>query len=103
MTIRVDCISVREAKQMSGLRIVLGAFAGPGLWHEACKGVYYVKGFDYTSVRSSVESGVRGLVSADADKSARAVWRRAVSSRRISTGDVCRLLAYPFCAFGGFE
>jgi hypothetical protein len=54
--IEIDYIPIREAKQMSGLRIVLGAFALPGPWHEACKGVYYVKGLDYTPVRSSNEN-----------------------------------------------
>lgn len=53
--IRVDYIPIREAKQRSGLRIVLSAFAIPGPWHEACKGVYHVKGLDYTPVRSSNE------------------------------------------------
>jgi hypothetical protein len=60
MTIQVDdlkikYIPIREAKQMSVLRIVLGAFAVPGPWHEACKGVFHVKGLDYTPVRSSNE------------------------------------------------
>jgi hypothetical protein len=34
--IKIEYIPIREAKQMSGLRIVLGAFAIPGPWHEAC-------------------------------------------------------------------
>lgn len=51
--IEIDYVPIREARKMSGLRIVLGAFAVPGPWHEACKGVYYVKGLDYTPVRSS--------------------------------------------------
>ena len=38
--IKIEYIPIREAKQMSGLRIVLGAFAIPGPWHEACKGIY---------------------------------------------------------------
>ncbi len=53
--IRTDYIPIHEARQMSGLRIVLSAFAIPGPWHEACKGVYHVKGLDYTPVRSSNE------------------------------------------------
>ncbi|TFH49364.1 MAG: hypothetical protein E4H01_04420 [Lysobacterales bacterium] len=47
--------TIREAWQMSGLRIVLSEFAIPGPWHEACKSIYYVKGLDYTPVRSSNE------------------------------------------------
>jgi hypothetical protein len=53
--IKIEYIPIREAKLRSGLRIVLGAFAIPGPWHEACKGIYYVKGLDYTPVRSSNE------------------------------------------------
>ena len=53
--IKIDYIPIREAKNMSGLRIVLGAFAVPGPWHEACKGIFHVKGLDYTPVRSSNE------------------------------------------------
>jgi glutathione S-transferase len=61
MTIQVDDIKtnylpIREAKQMSGLRIVLGAFTVPGPWHEACKGIYHAKGLEYTPVRSSNEN-----------------------------------------------
>ena len=54
--IEIDYIPIREARQMSGLRIVLGAFAVPGPWREACKGVYYAKGLDYAPVRSSNEN-----------------------------------------------
>ena len=60
--IKKDYIPIREAKAMSGLRIVLGAFAVPGPWHEACKGVYYVKGLDYTAVRSSNEDSSDALL-----------------------------------------
>jgi glutathione S-transferase len=48
-------IPIREARKLPGLRIVLGAFTVPGPWHEACKGVFYAKGLDYASVRSSNE------------------------------------------------
>ena len=54
--IQIEYIPIREAKPMSGLRIVLGAFAVPGPWHEACKGIYHVKGLEYTPVRSSNEN-----------------------------------------------
>lgn len=53
--LKIEYIPIREARQMSGLRIVLGAFAIPGPWHEACKGIYYAKGLEYTPVRSSNE------------------------------------------------
>lgn len=53
--IKINYIPIREARAMSGLRVVLGAFTIPGPWHEACKGICYVKGLDYTPVRSSNE------------------------------------------------
>lgn len=53
--IKINYIPIREARAMSGLRIVLGAFPIPGPWHEACKGIFHVKGLDYTPVRSSNE------------------------------------------------
>ncbi len=60
MTIAVDdtkinYVPIREARAMSGLRMVLGDFTIPGPWHEACKGVYYVKGLDYIPVKSANE------------------------------------------------
>lgn len=48
-------VTIAEARRMDGLRIVLGAFTVPGPWHEACKGICYVKGLDYTPVRSANE------------------------------------------------
>jgi glutathione S-transferase len=79
MTIQVDDIKIeympiREAKQKSGLRIVLGAFAIPGPWHEACKGIYYVKGLDYTPVRSSNENASDALVGMDNSQSELVEW-----------------------------
>ena len=53
--IKINYVPIHEARRMPGLRIVLGAFAVPGPWHEACKGIYHVKGLDYTPVRSSNE------------------------------------------------
>jgi len=53
--IKLNYVSIREARRMPGLRIVLGAFAVPGPWHESCKGIYYAKGLDYTPVRSANE------------------------------------------------
>ena len=79
MTIQVDDIEleyipIREAKQMSGLRIVLGAFAVPGPWHEACKGVYYVKKLDYAPVRSSNEGASDAQVGMQNSQSELVEW-----------------------------
>ncbi len=54
-----DCkrtyITIAAAREMSGLRIVLGEFSIPGPWHESCKGIFHVKGLEYTRVRSANE------------------------------------------------
>jgi glutathione S-transferase len=53
--LRLNYIPIAEARRMSGLRIVLGAYSVPGPWREACKGVYYVKGLEYVPVRTGNE------------------------------------------------
>ncbi len=51
--IRLDYKTIAQAREMSGLRIVLGAYPIPAPWRESCKGVYYVKGLSYTPVRTA--------------------------------------------------
>jgi glutathione S-transferase len=46
----MDYIEVEEARERSGLRLVLSAGV-PGPWSEAAKAVLHVKGLDYTAVR----------------------------------------------------
>jgi hypothetical protein len=41
--VKLDYITIAEARRMSGLGIVLGAYPIPGPWRESCKGVFYVK------------------------------------------------------------
>lgn len=53
--VKINCVPIREARNLPGLRIVLGTFAIPGPWQEACKGIFYVKGLEYTPVRTSNE------------------------------------------------
>jgi glutathione S-transferase len=53
--VKINYVPIREARNLPGLRIVLGAFAVPGPWHQACKGIFYAKGLEYTPVRSSNE------------------------------------------------
>ena len=48
--IRLNYVSIAEARTLPGLRLVLGAYAIPGPWREACKGMFYVKGIPYTPV-----------------------------------------------------
>lgn len=54
---RVDYVSIADARKMSGLRLVLGAYAVPGPWREACKGLFHVKGVPFTSVVTSDTEG----------------------------------------------
>jgi len=50
--IKKKYVEIADARKMSGLRIVLGAYPIPGPWREACKGIYHVKGLTYTAVRT---------------------------------------------------
>lgn len=51
--IKLNYVTIAEARQMSGLRMVLGAYPIPGPWRESCKGVFWVKGLKYTPVKSA--------------------------------------------------
>lgn len=51
--ISLEYVSIAAAREMNGLRLVLGAYAIPGPWREACKGLFDVKGIPYTAVRAS--------------------------------------------------
>lgn len=71
--ITLPYVSIAEARAMSGLRLVLGAYAVPGPWREACKALFHVKKIPYVSVvtadagRSDLEFGM-----AEADSELRA-------------------------------
>jgi len=49
--------SLAEARNMSGLRLILGAHTIPGPWREACKSIFYVKKIPYTPVASAGQDG----------------------------------------------
>src|SRR5438034_11138169 len=53
--VKLNYITIAEARRMSGLRIVLGAYPIPGPWRESCKGVFHVKGLRYAPVRTGNE------------------------------------------------
>lgn len=48
--IKNEYLTIAEAREADGLRIVLGAYTVPGPWREACKGVFHVKGLSYKAV-----------------------------------------------------
>jgi len=64
--VKLRYASIAEARRMTGLRIVLGAYTDPGMWREACKGICHVKKLAYTPVvcasagRSDTEFGLDG-------------------------------------------
>lgn len=51
--IKLNYVTIAEARRMSGLRVVLGAYPIPGPWREACKGILWVKGLKYTPVKTA--------------------------------------------------
>ncbi len=92
MSIQVDDTKInynpiREARQMSGLRIVLGAFAIPGPWREACKGAYYAKGLDYTPVRSSNENASDSIIGMGDSQSELVEWTAQSSASVVIWND----------------
>lgn len=62
--IKLNYVSIAEARGMSGLRLVLGAYPIPGPWREACKALFHVKGIPHVPVvtasegRSDLEFGM---------------------------------------------
>jgi glutathione S-transferase len=56
-SITLEYVSIEQAKQMSGLRLILGAYAVPGPWREACKGIFYVKKIPYIPVNAAGKDG----------------------------------------------
>jgi len=51
--IKINYVTIAEARAMGGLRLVLGGYTIPGPWRESCKCLFDVKGIPYTSVRCS--------------------------------------------------
>src|SRR5258707_4029123 len=74
--IKLKYATIQEAKQMAGLRLILGAYAVPGPWREACKGIFHVKKIPYTSVTAAGQDGSpRELIEWTAQSSAPvAIW-----------------------------
>jgi len=51
--LKIKYVDVEDARNMPGLRLVLGAYAVPGPWRESCKGLFYVKGLSYVPVSTA--------------------------------------------------
>ncbi len=85
--IKHEYISIAEAKKMSGLRVVLGAYPIPGPWRESCKGVLYVKGLSYTCVQSSDEGASDLAIGIDNTQSELIAWSGQSSAPVIAYND----------------
>ncbi len=59
-SVKLKYVSIEEARSMTGLRLILGAYAVPGPWREACKGIFYVKKISYVPVASAGKDGSDG-------------------------------------------
>ncbi len=84
---KLHYVSIREARQMSGLRIVLGALAVPGPWREACRGVFHVKGLAYTPVRSANEGASDGMIGMNGTQSELVAWTAQSSAPVVAWND----------------
>lgn len=71
---KIDYVPIRVAREMPGLRIVLAAFTIPGPWFESCKGIYHVKGLDYTAVRNSDENASDIQIGMNGSQSELVAW-----------------------------
>jgi glutathione S-transferase len=82
-----EYIPIREARKMSGLRIVLASFTIPGPWFEACKGVYYVKGLEYARVRNSDEGAADAQIGMGNSQSELFAWTAQSSAPVVAWND----------------
>jgi glutathione S-transferase len=55
--LKIPYVSIQEARGMSGLRLILGAYAVPGPWREACKEIFRVKKVPFVSVTAAGKDG----------------------------------------------
>src|SRR5215472_10383910 len=74
--VKLNYVSIAEARKMNGLRLILGATAVPGPWREACKGIFHIKKVPYVPVTAVGADGTdRELVEWTAQSSAPvAIW-----------------------------
>jgi len=78
--LKLEYVSIAAARQLTGLRLVLGAYAVPGPWRESCKGLFYVKGLAYTPVRTANEGASDLQVGMDGTQSELIAWTAQASA-----------------------
>ena len=72
--IKLNYVSIAEARKMTGLRLILGAYPVPGPWREACRGLFYVKGIPYTPVASGNQGTSDLMLGLDGSQSELIAW-----------------------------
>ncbi|MCB1746896.1 MAG: hypothetical protein H6977_09475 [Gammaproteobacteria bacterium] len=72
--LKVDYVTLAEARRLGGLRLVLGAYTIPGPWRESCKNLFEVKGIPYTPVRCSNADAEEILFGANGGHSELIAW-----------------------------
>jgi glutathione S-transferase len=85
--LKLNYIPIAEARRMTGLRIVLGAYPVPGPWREACKGVYYVKGLEYVPVRTGNEGSSELTMGMNGTQSELIEWTGQASAPVVAWND----------------
>jgi len=51
--VKLNYVDIEDARSMPGLRLILGAYTIPGPWRESGRGLFDVKGLEYTCVRAA--------------------------------------------------
>jgi hypothetical protein len=85
--VKLNYIPIAEARRMSGLRIVLGAYPIPGPWRESCKGVFYVKGLEYVPVRTGNDGSSDLALGMDGTQSELIEWTGQASAPVVTWND----------------
>ena len=83
----LDYVDIAVARNMSGLRMALGAFTARGPWRESCKGVFYVKGLEYTPVKSCNAGIPDAAVGMDGSQSELIEWSGQTSVPVVAYND----------------
>ncbi|MSQ69099.1 MAG: hypothetical protein EXR83_13100 [Gammaproteobacteria bacterium] len=85
--IKLNYITIGEARARTGLRMVLGAYPIPGPWRESCKGVYYVKGLQYTPVKTANADASDLAIGMNASQSELLEWTGQSSAPVVAWND----------------
>ncbi len=85
--VKVNYVPIAEARKMSGVRIVLGAYPVPGPWRESCKGVFHVKSLEYVPVRTGNEGSADLTVGMNGTQSELIEWTGQASAPVVAWND----------------